>query len=475
MNQTDTETPRELLLFNTLTRSKEAFVPIKAGEALIYTCGPTVYNYAHIGNLRTYVFPDLLKKLLQRLGYQVRQIVNFTDVGHLTSDQDAGDDKVEKAAAETGRSAWDISRFYAEAYKRDIELLNIAFPSHFTYATDYIPQQIELVSQLEARGLTYALEDGVYYDTARFETYGALARLDLEGLNEGARVASEGKRNKSDFALWKFSPSDKQRQMEWDSPWGKGFPGWHLECTAMIFAELGQSIDIHTGGTDHIPVHHTNEIAQAEAVTGKKYVNYWLHGEFLVLDQERRMGKSEGNFLTLQTLIDDGFSPRAYRYLTLNSHYRSFLTFSYDALKSAQTAYFKLKRLIHALNQGESKRPELAQSYENRIMDAFCDDLNAPKALGLVWELVQDRAVGGQEKLDLLRRLDGIFSLSLMDFTDFPELLIEIPAEVLEMARQRWECRQQRNFAEGDRLRAEVNARGFEIRDAKDGYEVVPL
>ncbi len=472
MNQANTT--QTLTLFNTLSRSKESFVPITPGEVRIYTCGPTVYNYAHIGNLRSYVFPDLLKKLLQRLGYEVRHIINFTDVGHLTSDQDAGDDKVEKAAAETGRSAWEISKFYAEAFKRDIELLNIAFPTRFTYATEYIPQQIDLVSQLESKEMTYNTADGVYYDTSRFETYGKLAKLDLDGLNEGQRVSAEGKRHKSDFALWKFSPADQQRQMEWESPWGKGFPGWHLECTAMIFAELGQSIDIHTGGTDHIPVHHSNEIAQAEAATGEKYVNYWLHGEFLVLDSERRMGKSEGNFLTLQTLLDEGFSARAYRYLTLMSHYRSFLTFSFEALKSAQTAYFKLKRLIQGLNQGESQGADLAADYDRRLLDALCDDLNAPKALGLIWELVQDKAVGGKEKLELLRHYDGILSLSLMDFTDFPELVIEVPAEVLELARQRWEHRLNRNWAESDRLRDEISARGFVVRDAKDNYEVVP-
>lgn len=485
MNQIENASKHPLQLFNTLTRQKETFVPLTPGEVKIYTCGPTVYNYAHIGNLRSYVFPDLLRKLLQRLGYQVRHIINFTDVGHLTSDQDVGDDKIEKAAAASGRSAWDISRYYAEAFKRDITLLNIAFPTQFTYATDYISQQIDLVRELEAKGMTYATEDGIYYDTARFADYGKLARLDLEGLNEGARVAAEGKRNKSDFALWKFSPQDQQRQMEWDSPWGKGFPGWHLECTAMIFAELGQSIDIHTGGTDHIPVHHTNEIAQAEACTGAHYVNYWLHGEFLVVDsggrgvgeaglETQRMGKSEGNFLTLQTLLDQGFSPRAYRYQILTAHYRSFLNFSFDALKSAQTAYFKLKRLIHALHQDERKGAEAAADYENRLLDALCDDLNAPKALGLIWELVQDKSVGGSEKLDLLRRIDGILDLCLLDFTDFPELTIEVPAEVMDLARQRWEAKQQRDFAAADQLRQRISDAGFLVRDAKDGYEVVP-
>lgn len=465
----------EVRLFNTLSREKEVFVPLTPGQVKMYTCGPTVYNYAHIGNLRSYIFPDLLKKLLAYLGYHVTQIMNFTDVGHLTSDADTGDDKIEKAAAVQGKSAWEISRYYAEAFKRDIAALNIAFPTKFTYATDYIPQQIELVETLTAKGLSYLTKDGVYYDTARFENYGRMARLDVQGLQEGARIEAEGKRNKTDFALWKFSPSHVQRQMEWQSPWGKGFPGWHLECTAMIFAELGPTIDIHTGGTDHIPVHHTNEIAQAEGATGQPFVKYWLHGEFLVLDHNQRMGKSEGNFLTLQHLIEAGFSPRAYRYLCLTSHYRHFLTFSQDILKSAQTAYFKLKRLIEHLHAQDQRAPELAEEAHEKILAALCDDLNAPRAIGLLWDLVQNHAVGDAHKLRVIRDLDRILSLDLLDFTDFPELQIEIPAAVQMLAEQRWQARQAKNWDESDRLRDLIQAQGFQMRDGKDSYQLVPL
>ncbi|PIQ24021.1 cysteine--tRNA ligase [bacterium (Candidatus Blackallbacteria) CG17_big_fil_post_rev_8_21_14_2_50_48_46] len=462
-------------LFNTLHREKEIFTPLQAGQVKMYTCGPTVYNYAHIGNLRSYIFPDLLKKLLGFLGYEVTQIMNFTDVGHLTSDADAGDDKIEKAAAAEGKSAWDISRYYAEAFKHDIAALNIAFPTRFTYATDYIPEQIQLVKDLENGGLTYVLEDGVYYDTARFPDYGKMARLDVEGLQEGARIDTEGKRNKTDFALWKFSPKDAQRQMEWESPWGKGFPGWHLECTAMIFAELGATIDIHTGGTDHIPVHHTNEIAQAEGATHQPFVNYWLHGEFLVLDQNQRMGKSVGNFVTLKTLIDAGFSPRAYRYLCLTSHYRHFLTFSQEILKSAQTAYYKLKRLISHLHAQDQRAPERLADFREQILNALCDDLNAPKVIGLLWDLVQDKEMGDAHKLDLIREIDSILSLDLLDFTDFPELNIEIPENIQVLANQRWEARQNKNWAESDRLRDLIQAAGFQMRDGKDHFELVPL
>ncbi len=464
----------DLYLSNTLTRQKEVFQPLSEGKAKIYTCGPTVYNYAHIGNLRSYIFPDLLKKVLWHAGYEVEHIINFTDVGHLTSDADEGDDKMEKAAANAGKTAWELAAYYSRAFEKDIEALNIASPTRFTSATDYIQEQIDLVSTLEKNDLTYTIEDGVYYDTARLPDYGKLARLDIEGLNEGERVSAAGKRSKTDFALWKFSPKDAQRQMEWESPWGKGFPGWHVECTAMIFAELGEHIDIHTGGTDHIPVHHTNEIAQAEGATGKPFVNYWLHGEFLVLGKDQRMGKSEGNFITLQTLIDEGFSPRAYRYLALGAHYKQFLTFSRDILKSAETAYFKLKRLIRDLPE-DIKGEEKASTYREKMIAALYDDLNACKAIGQLWEMVQDKTVGGTQKRKVIAEIDQILSLSLQDFSDFPEDNLEIPETVQALADQRWAARQNKDWAASDSLRDEIAAAGFQVKDAKDGYTLTPL
>lgn len=463
-----------LYLSNTLTRQKELFTPLVAGQAKIYTCGPTVYNYAHIGNLRSYIFPDLLKKLLLHEGYAVSHIINFTDVGHMTSDADDGDDKMEKAAASLGKNAWELAAFYSEAFQQDLLHLNIAFPTRFTPATQYIQEQIDLVQALADKGLTYTIADGVYYDTAKLADYGKLARLDIEGLNEGERVSAEGKRNKTDFALWKFSPHDAQRQMEWESPWGKGFPGWHLECTAMIFAELGEHIDIHTGGTDHIPVHHTNEIAQAEGAIGHPFVNYWLHGEFLVLDKAQRMGKSEGNFITLNTLIDEGFSARAYRYLALGAHYKQFLTFSRDILKSAQTAYFKLKRLIQKLDDSEAGQ-ELAADYQERMLEALRDDLNAPRALGLLWEMVQDKSIGGAAKRPVITTLDAILSLSLQDFSDFPEDHVVIPEAIQALAEARWQHRLAKDFAASDRLRDELAAAGYSVKDSKDSYSLLPL
>ncbi|MFN8577393.1 MAG: cysteine--tRNA ligase [Candidatus Sericytochromatia bacterium] len=465
-----------LRLYNTLTRTKEVFKPINDNFIKMYTCGPTVYNYAHIGNLRSYIFPDILKKLLTFIGYEVKQIINFTDVGHLVSDADEGADKIEKAAAETGKSAWEISEFYAQVFKKDIEALNITFPSKFTYATKYIEEQINMVKTLEEKGLTYNTSDGVYYDTSKFQDYGKMAKLDVEGLDEGTRVDFKEKRNKTDFALWKLSPKDQQRQMEWESPWGKGFPGWHIECSAMIFAELGQHIDIHTGGTDHIPVHHTNEIAQSEGASGEKFVNYWLHGAFLVLDKNMKMSKSEGNFIGLKELLEENFSPIAYRYLNLTSHYRSFLTFSPDILKSAQTAYFNLKRHIKNISEkNDSKGLEKATVFDEKIIDALLDDMNVPKAIGFIWELVQDNEIGSKEKLEIISKYDQILSLNLNDFSDLPELNFEIPDNVKKLAEERWSVRLAKDFKESDRLRNEIHALGFEVKDSKQGYEIVPL
>jgi len=464
----------ELKLFNTLSRKKEKFETIEENLAKIYSCGPTVYSYAHIGNLRSYIFPDILKKVLMHLGYKVKHIVNITDVGHLTSDADTGLDKVEKMASETGQSAWDISKFYAERFKDDIQLLNIDIPTKFTYATEYIQAQIDLVKGLEEKGYTYNTTDGVYYDTSKFAEYGKMAKIDIDGLDEGLRVDFGEKKNKTDFALWKFSPKDQKRQMEWNSPWGIGFPGWHLECSAMSISELGEHIDIHTGGTDHIPVHHTNEIAQSEAYTGKKFVNYWLHGEFLVLDKNKRMGKSEGNFIGIKELMEEGFRPLAYRYLVLTVHYRQFLTFSPDILKSAQSAYFNLKKQIKkALQNEQIDNEEKTKEFDNKISDALLDDLNVPKAIGLVWELLQDNSIGGKNKIELVKKYDKIFSLNLLDFSDLPEeQSIEIPKGITELAEKRLIARKNRDFQEADRLRNEIEANGFILKDTKDGFEI---
>jgi cysteinyl-tRNA synthetase len=494
----------ELKLFNTLTRRKEAFRPLRPGFAGIYTCGPTVYADAHIGNLRSYVFPDILRKTLRRLGYRVTQVMNITDVGHLTSNEDTGEDKVERAARTAGRSAWEIAAEHAERFLRDLERLNIEAPDvlpraagdipaellervraispRYAAAPGHIAEQIGLVRRLEERGVTYRTEDGIYFDTSKFPGYGRLAQIRAEGLQEGARVEKGGKRNKTDFALWKFSPPDVRRQMEWDSPWGRGFPGWHIECSAMSMKYLGESFDIHTGGSDHIPVHHTNEIAQSECATGQPFVNYWLHGEFLVLGEDRRMGKSEGNLITLDDLARRGFSPMAYRYLVLNTHYRKFLNFSEEAMVAAKAALEGLRRLVAEASPGAgatAEAPRAGQAAgarapetdaERELLEALCDDLNTPKALGMLWTELRGERLAGEDKAGLAAFADSVLSLDLFE----APAERAVPGEIAGLAEQRWSARQRRDFKESDRLRDEIAARGWTVRDRKDGYDLVP-
>jgi cysteinyl-tRNA synthetase len=322
----------------------------------LYTCGPTVYNFAHIGNLRTYIFEDILRRTLEFNGYKVKQVMNITDVGHLTSDADTGEDKIEIGTKREGKSAWEIAKKYTDAFLCDLESLNIKKPHTLCKATDHISEMIELIKKIEQKGLVYQIGDGIYFDTSKLDDYGKLANLSVNGLKAGARVdIVEGKRNKTDFALWKFSPKNAKRQMEWDSPWGRGFPGWHIECSAMSIKYLGEHFDIHCGGVDHIPIHHTNEIAQSEAATGKKpWVNYWLHGEFLILENSR-MGKSAGNFITLATLKEKGYDPIVYRYLCLGAHYRKPLTFSFDSLEHAKNSYERLKEIVIKIKEESTK------------------------------------------------------------------------------------------------------------------------
>ena len=474
----------ELTLYNTLTRRKEVFEPLEPGKVGIYTCGPTVYADAHVGNLRSYIFPDVLKKTLRRLGYAVTHVINITDVGHLTSDEDTGEDKIERAARSAGRTAREIADEHEEHFHTDLQRLHIESADRFPKATDHIPEQIALIEQLEAKGATYRTGDGIYFDTAEFPDYGRLARVRVEGLQEGARVEMGGKRHKTDFALWKFSPPDVQRQMEWDSPWGRGFPGWHVECSAMSMKYLGQTFDIHTGGTDHIPVHHTNEIAQSECATGRAFVRYWMHGEFLVLGEERRMGKSEGNPITLEELIGQGFDPMAFRYLALNSHYRSFLNFSTEALQGADTALTGLRRLVReALPEDERAAsgrlqreavldPPAPGSPQEELLAALCDDLNAPKALGILWTAMRNESLAAQDKLAVAALAEQILSLGLFDFARL-EQRAAIPPDIEELAARRWAARQAKDFAESDRLRDALAESGYTVRDRKDGYDLV--
>lgn len=452
-----------LRVYDTYSRSLRPFVPLRPGEAGLYACGPTVYDYAHIGNLRTYLFEDGLKRVLQWNGYRVRHVMNITDVGHLTSDADTGEDKMEEGVQRTGRTAWEIADHHTAAFREDLEALNIAEPDVWCRATAHIAEQIAFVQDLEAKGFTYRTSDGVYFDTSRLPGYGHLGRLDVRGQRAGIRVDLGEKRNATDFALWKFSPQGPARQMEWASPWGTGFPGWHIECSAMAQKYLGDLFDIHCGGEDHIKVHHTNEIAQTEARCGTRLANYWLHGYFLQLNQAK-MSKSAGGFLRLQTLRERGYEALAYRYFCLTAHYRTHLAFSWEALDAAATALERLRAAVAGAPEHGDPDPEL----EARFTEALNDDLNFPRALAVAWEVAKGDLPEAARRATLLR-FDAALGLDLGSAKT-----TEVPDSVIRLAQARSDARSRRDFTEADRLRDELRACGWHVEDAPDGFRLKP-
>lgn len=450
----------KLRLYDTYSRSVREFEAIEPPNVGLYACGPTVYNYAHIGNLRTYVFEDILRRVLEFNGYRVRHVVNITDVGHLVSDADTGEDKMEAGSRRTGKTAWDIAELYTQAFKDDIARLNILEPTLWCRATDHINEQIADIKTIEAAGCTYATADGIYFDTSKVGDYGKLARLDIEGLKAGARVDAGDKRNPTDFALWKFSPPDEQRQMEWDSPWGTGFPGWHIECSAMSAKYLGNSFDIHCGGKDHIPVHHSNEIAQAQVCYDTRLANYWLHGYFLQVDSAK-MAKSAGEFLRLKSLIDRDYDPVAYRYMCLNAHYRNDINFSWTILDAANSALGRLRNAFHAWPEAS----KVDQSYLERFTECVNDDLNTPRALAVVWDLVKGDLDDASKKATL-EHFDSVLGLQLSQWQPAME---PIPDEVLKLMQSRQEARAQKRWQDADTIRDQITALGYRIDDTADG------
>lgn len=447
--------------YNTLTREIEEFKPLDEKEVTLYSCGPTVYDYAHIGNLRTYIFVDILKRALIFNGYNVKHVMNITDVGHLTGDRDAGEDKIEKKAALEEKNAWELAEFYTNAFKKDLKELNILEPTIWAKATDHIPKQIELVKKLEEKGFLYRTSDGMYFDTSKFADYGKLARLNVAGQEEGARVeVNVEKRNPADFAVWKFSPTDKKRQMEWDSPWGKGSPGWHIECSAMSMEYLGETLDIHTGAIDLIPVHHTNEIAQSEAMTGKKFVNYWLHGEFLLIN-DGRMGKSEGNFIILQNLLDNGLPAIVYRLFCLSSHYRSKLNFSWEAMAGALNNWQKLRRKFLDLGKqpGQVEAALLA-----RFMEYVNDDLSLPQALAVMWDVFKSN-ISDFDKRSTLLKFDEVFGLGLAELKEDD---LAVPEDIQKIFLLRNAARDDKDWDKADALREQLAELGWEVEDMVD-------
>jgi len=449
-----------LKLYNTLTRKKEIFKSIRKGEVGMYSCGPTVYWYQHIGNLKAYIFADLLRRTLEFEGYKVKQVINITDVGHLTSDADEGEDKMEKAAAKEGKTAQEVAKFYFDLFKEDIKKLNIQEPEIWCRATEHIKEQISLIKKLEEKGYTYRTSDGIYFDTSKFKNYGKLARLNIEGLKAGKRTDMREKRNKTDFALWKFPEKVGTRQQEWNSPWGVGFPGWHIECSAMSMKYLGETFDIHTGGVDHIPVHHTNEIAQSESATGKKFVNYWVHENFLTFKGEK-VSKSKGGLYTLPELEEKGFEPLVYRYFILTGSYRKPIDFSIEILKNSQTAYERLKNIISELKDDK----EVNDQYLKEFREAIDDDLNTPEALAVLWKLVRDKDAKG--KLNTVREIDRVLGLKLDK-----EEIIEVPKEVKKLVKEREEARKKKNWKEADEIRNRIIKLGYTIDDTDEGAKI---
>jgi cysteinyl-tRNA synthetase len=472
-----------LRLFNTLGRRLQVFKPLEPGTAGIYSCGPTVYAYQHIGNLRAYVFADTLRRVLEWKGYDVNHVINITDVGHLTSDMDAGEDKVELASRREHRSVWDIAAHYTDAFMQDLDELRVRTPSRWARATQHIEQMIAFAGTLEDKGYAYRLDTGLYFDTARAADYGKLARLDLEGLREGARVTpTPGKRHPADFALWRSSPKHSRRLMEWDSPWGKGAPGWHLECSTMSIEYLGERFDIHTGGVDHIPVHHTNEIAQSEAYLGGPWVPFWLHNEFVNLDHAK-IAKSAGNALRLNDLERHGYHPLSYRALLLASHYRNQIEFSWDGLEAARVGHRRLvERLRERLPIGRrSLQPEAAgelgsrgRLYLTRMDAAISNDLNTPQTLAVLTELSRDRTLAADELAVLVSAGEDLLALGLVDLD--PEELATQGAhftpdsgEVERLLAQRTEARRRGDFTTADSIRENLEQRGIELRDTSEG------
>lgn len=461
-----------LRVYNTLTRQKERFEPMK-GTVTMYSCGPTVYNYAHIGNLRTYVFMDLLRRTLRYDGYKVKGVMNITDVGHLMSDGDEGEDKMAKAAREQKQTPEQIADYYTKVFFDDIAALNISRPEIIAKATDHIKDMIDYVTALLSGGYAYETPDGIYFDISKFPEYGKLSRLNLDDQIAGARVeVNDYKRHPADFALWK--KADPKHIMQWDSPWGKGYPGWHIECSAMSRKYLGVTLDIHTGGVDHIPVHHENEIAQSEAKEGVKTVNYWMHGEFMLVDGGK-MSKSLGNTYTVAQLSERGYAPLAFRYFCLNAHYRKKLNFTFEGLDAAAVSYSRLLENLYKHKVSAAKTDEaVLKRFDDEFAAAVDDDLNIPLALGVLWTMLKEPA--SKDVYALAQKFDKVLGLSL-DKVIAPAAPTadDAPQEVRSVADERLAARKNKDWSKSDELRDKITQMGYTVTDTKDGYALKKL
>jgi len=477
-----------IILYNTLTKKKEEFKPLRRNEVGLYTCGPTVYNFAHIGNLRSYLFEDFLVRALKYDGYRVKRVMNITDVGHLTGDRDMGEDKMERGAAREGKSAWQIADFYLQAFKKDLADLNILEPDVWCKATDNIPEQIKMIKTLETKGYTYRIKDGIYFDTSKVQDYNKLSHLPLSELREGARVEiNAAKKNSTDFALWKFSPVGAKRQMEWKSPWGVGFPGWHIECSAMSLKYLGSQLDIHCGGIDHINIHHTNEIAQSEAATGKKFFNYWMHNAFLNIAGGKKMAKSADNFLTLQNaLVNQGLNPLAFRFAALQTHYRkpmeyndNILVQAADGLKSLYNQFKFLSATVAEKSSGAGAKnnPEkgvINQPLKDKFLAAINDDLNMPQALAVVAAVLKFKISPADKRATILD-FDKVLGLGLAKAGEEAGKELkpaDLPKSIQDLVLRRQSARLSKEWELADNLRKRIEDGGYLMEDTKDGYRV---
>ncbi len=458
-----------LRVWNTLTRKKEDFVPINIKENVVnmYSCGPTVYNRAHIGNMRAYVFMDTLRKVLKYNGYKLNHVMNITDVGHLTSDEDTGEDKMEKSAKEKNMSVYEIAKIYTDSFLNDINKLNIESPEHIAKATEHIKQMEDYVIQIMNNGYAYETSKGVYFDTSKLKSYGELSRIDLKNQKAGARIEVDPeKKNPLDFALWIKAP--KEHIMKWDSKFGKCYPGWHIECSAMSKEYLGDVFDIHTGGVDHIPVHHENEIAQSKGATGKNPAHYWMHVEFLLIDNGK-MSKSLGNVYLIDDLEAKGIEPLAYRYLCFTSHYRNKLNFTWEAIDSAQKSLHRLRKLTKLQKDGNENIDEkVLKKYELEFLDAINDDLNIPLAVSIAWEVAKQEKKSNKY-YELLMKFDKVLSLNLNDVTEDD---IIVPEEIVKLLDDRKKARENKNYELSDELRDKIKEKGYAVKDTKNGQEI---
>ena len=459
-------------LYNTLTRKIETLEPLNPPNVSLYTCGPTVYDYSHIGHMRAYVINDLLKRTLDYCGFKVKRVLNITDVGHLTGDDDSGEDKLEKGAKKYKKTVWDIVKFYTDYFFETTDALNILRPDIVCKATDHIPEMIELIKKLVKKGLAYETSQAVYYDVTKFSNYGKLSGQKMEekvqAVREDVNVDPE-KKHPADFALWfKRVGRFADHTMHWPSPWSDGFPGWHIECSAMGMKYLGESIDIHTGGIDHIPVHHENEIAQSEGATGKTFVNIWFHNNFLMVDNQK-MSKSLGNIYKLEDLTEHKIDPLAVRYLFLQSHYRQLMNFTWESAKASQETLTKLRRIVLNLKKEKSSNKSIKNDFKNQFVEAISNDLQTAQAVAVMWEMLKSN-IDSKEKLDLLFDFDKVFGLKLNETIEE-----KIPDEIKKLADQRFQAKELGDYKKSDELRLQIESKGYGTIDLKEGYKIKKL